>query len=118
MVAQGSGVLTRCDDARGRGAQIVGRADVRGSGGRHRGAKLLAEIRMLSLRVLCVCVVALSAACSRTTAALTSMMPAVSPPSAPPGYLSVCSEPCGPLRHELCPHLCVTVCVLRTWVMM
>jgi hypothetical protein len=63
-------------------AQGVGHVNVRGGGRRLEGGHRLRFVA----RVFCVCVVALSAAHSCATAALTSMMPAVSPPSAPLGY--------------------------------
>ena len=79
--AQGAGVLVRCGVARGRCTYVTGRAGAREGSGRHRLERLPPEIRGVPLHVLCVrcCTVALLAA--GTAAALTSTIPAASPPS-------------------------------------
>jgi hypothetical protein len=79
--AQGAGVLVRCGVARGRCTYVTGRAGAREGSGRHRSERLPPEIRGVPLHVLRVrcCTVALLAA--GTAAALTSTIPAASPPS-------------------------------------
>eukprot|EP01047_Picozoa_sp_COSAG01_P004669 COSAG01_NODE_155_length_23814_cov_12.061343_4_plen_117_part_00 len=76
-IAQGAGVLVRCGVARGRCTYVTGRVGAREGSGRHRSERLPPEIRGVPLHVLCVrcCTVALLAA------ALTSTIPAASPPS-------------------------------------
>ena len=106
--AQGAGVLVRCGVARGRCTYVTGRAGAREGSGRHRSERLPADIRGAPLHALCTLLHCRSAR-SRTDQHDSGGITAVP-------FLQLSFQPaphaCGPSRHDLRPHLYLTVYVL------